>query len=364
MRNRKQKYKIIQQPQKYDMGDYEFQLDLFIKKASGVQGMVGIYTMGSIGAPGLSDLDIVCLVKDEFSPKDAKNLLIDDTFNKDIIFHPPVILPESLLSDLIFIVYTESLTWVKGKKVDFDNLIPEADSFYFLRLLYLIDFSMSRLVQYAIVFQNGLINKRKWLARMWSLTHSYNLLHSVQSDLNMEKLSKYVDGMTRFRKRWNIGMEILSDTDFMRLFFDSYELTKAVFIHSLTLKQSHVCHSTNYSHKEFKQGNKFYVASNTKNTIEVEMKKPYKKLGWHKSYLLSKCPKLYLEHLHGYVKPNWIDGVYPDKLVKVIKRRSEVCKQFDDFVNKTGLVSMGPYLGINVSAAAEKIRWYEKLLLY
>jgi hypothetical protein len=82
--------KIINQPRFLQKEAYDEELDLYLQKVDVAEGLVSVMTMGSVGAPGLSDLDLICVVDDGVRARSVLNLDLSDNTDQNFCLeiHP------------------------------------------------------------------------------------------------------------------------------------------------------------------------------------------------------------------------------------------------------------------------------------
>jgi len=62
---------VTNPPQRLLLEEYDNEIDKYIDRASSVDGLLGVMSMGSVGAPGLSDIDLICVVSDDLKEGSA-----------------------------------------------------------------------------------------------------------------------------------------------------------------------------------------------------------------------------------------------------------------------------------------------------
>jgi len=83
-----------------------------------------IYEMGSIGDPGISDLDLILVLKENgtFTNTDYHFLA---GLDKDIFVHHPFVIPETLFPYIQYMYYASNLSKLWGAKYKFNT--PESN---------------------------------------------------------------------------------------------------------------------------------------------------------------------------------------------------------------------------------------------
>ena len=209
--------KIINQPRFLQKEAYDEELDIYLQKADVAEGLVSVMTMGSVGAPGLSDLDLICVVEDEVQARSVLDLdLPVGARERGILIHAPIIVPRSLFTGLAYIFPVSNLSDCKGEPLAQmrDPLTEEEERS--LALVYLVDFTLSRLVQHSVVQTRGVLDKRGWLTRLWSLTHTEDLCNKAGIEL-LPHWTKLLREIRLMREEWNSGNSC-SDGRFLNLY--------------------------------------------------------------------------------------------------------------------------------------------------
>ena len=222
--------KIINPPKPIAKEAYDVALSQYVERAKQASNVRAILTMGSVGAPGLSDLDVIVVVDDEFQPEYAYHLATDN-INKDIFIHGPIVIPISMVNDLQYIIYASNVTSIYGETltINFDTL--PAQDLRLLRLAYLIDFTEGRLAQYQQVVDTGIVEQRPWMTRLWSITHSEHLCS--QANITLSPQAQQVLGDIRsLRSSW-IEESVVDDTIFEKAFRQFGNINKEIFTHAL-----------------------------------------------------------------------------------------------------------------------------------
>lgn len=223
--------KLLNPPKQILAETYHDALEQYINKLRKIPQVRTIATMGSIGAPGLSDLDVIVVVDDDFLIQESHHL-VTTGINHDIFIHGPVIIPASMAESLPYIIYaTNLITHYGNDKINLISDIPSEDS-HILNLAYLIDFCESRLCQCAQLEKYKSLNQRQWATRLWSLTHSYQI--SQQVGLEWQPESKQtIQNLHNFRQSWNDNSYFDADL-FLKIFERFQSINREIFIKALT----------------------------------------------------------------------------------------------------------------------------------
>lgn len=160
-----------------DISEYEKQIEIYRKQASSTRGVRSVYLMGSIRSPGLSDIDIITVVDDDFDPAHSSTLSTN-YLDQNLFLHGPMIVPQSMATEVQSIIYASNLTLLHGIECLPDWELLDAKTKERLSICHLIDFIENRFAQVSRMI-NKPLNKRAWLTRIWSTAHSLSLYRSL-----------------------------------------------------------------------------------------------------------------------------------------------------------------------------------------
>ncbi|MBF2052868.1 MAG: hypothetical protein IGS03_05300 [Candidatus Sericytochromatia bacterium] len=220
---------ITNQPVYIPESKYLQAIDAYAAQIKHQPGVLGVHSIGSIGTPGLSDIDLIVTVADNFDIKHSPYLSVKNIDNQ-LFLHGPVIVPLSIKNYLQYIVYASNIqpVWGNVSLPDFHQLSPQHQTS--LACCYLIDFIESRFMQYAAT-QNKL-DKRAWLTRVWSSLHSCTL-YEIATGLSLnENELLWVNQIKNTRTEWS-EKKTVSDDIFLKAFFASKKLNINLYLKSL-----------------------------------------------------------------------------------------------------------------------------------
>lgn len=223
--------KIFNEPVYIDCSSYQSQINEYVCRAKNFDGVCSIYLMGSIKAPGLSDIDLLVVVDDNFYESKSKNLSVMGLDSR-VFLHGPIIVPKSLSQELQYIVYASDLACLYGDEClqKWEDL--KDDEKNNLAACYLIDFIESRFVQFSRIHYSKM-DKRAWLTRIWSTTHSLSLYRCAFEDrLLPERVSSLEDLVRRTRSDW-LEFGVVDDAVFFEGLRASSEINELIFFDSL-----------------------------------------------------------------------------------------------------------------------------------
>jgi len=222
--------KIINKPSVVMLSEYDGAIEIYLNRVSSLPEVLAVYTMGSIKSPGLSDIDLVVVIKDGYKISNPF-LLRTEGINNNLFLHGPVVISESTAKSFQFIIYATNLIKIygTGQVQDFKSLdYEESDR---LRLCYLLDFIESRFGQYAEQANHSEINQRIWMTRLWSITHSCNLAEELGLVLD-SKAKNVRNKIIELREGWAVNSSI-SDAIFLSVMEESVYLLSCLFMSAL-----------------------------------------------------------------------------------------------------------------------------------
>lgn len=352
-------FKVINPPLQISIDEYQEQLDRYTDKVKQVPGVRTVLTMGSVNAPGLSDLDVICVVDDSFNPVFASELSVAD-LRKDIFIHGPVIIHEKFLDDFQYIVWADNINYVWGEK----NL-PRAfvqyslDEQVSLATAYLVDFSESRLAQYAYVDHVKIFDKRGWMTRLWSLTHTKKLCDIAEINLSSQTLD-VIEEVRKSRSDW-LQNRLWNDDELINLFHRSKEVYQEVILK--VIYKNYAIAPVPQHKFVFQKDNKQVVCLKNSDKFQVNYSE-FKFGNKSRSYWRIVCPNMYATHLasYGFQSQPIVQGHTKENIF--LKKRSKLIFESNNFIkdNFLGISVMIGYMGLSVTRhKALKDKIFEKI---
>lgn len=200
-------YQLVNKPERIELIKYEQALCAYVDKVLQTNDILSIWTMGSVGSPGLSDLDVIVVLNDDFDRHKSRRLSVAG-INDKLFIHGPIIIPESMSCEFQWLIYATNLQKIYGEgdlqdfnKVKKSHVEP-------LVAAYLVDFCESRMLQYATVEATGCADIRSWLTRTWSVLHSVNIIRDYfKVEILPAHIGELVEKVKIPRQCWNSGEE-------------------------------------------------------------------------------------------------------------------------------------------------------------
>lgn len=198
-------YQLVNKAERIEIAEYDRVLGAYVDKVLKTNDIISIWTMGSVGSPGLSDLDVIVVVNEEFDFKKSWRLSVTG-INDNLFVHGPIVIPESMACEVQWLIYATNLQKIfgKGGLQDFNEV--EKNYVEPLVAAYLVDFCESRMLQYAIVETKGVADIRSWLTRTWSVLHSVNIIRDYfKMKVLPSRIVELVEKVKIPRQCWNSG---------------------------------------------------------------------------------------------------------------------------------------------------------------
>jgi len=339
---------IINQPQYIPLDTYETVIEEYVKKVKSVRGVVAILSMGSMRAQGLSDLDLIAVKDDCFDIGQSDKLATRNIDNR-LFIHGPVVIPKSLMDKLQLILYASNLKLLWGEIERIPHFCQQrAELQKLLSSIYLVDFTESRFLQFADFKRAKTVDKRAWLARIWSLTHSYELIKKAGEGLAYNKLDIYLERIRHTRAHW-LESKSVSDTLFIEALNDAEVLNGKIFERAV---QQLWGDPELLTENSFWSGTKLFKFMDLKGGVEYKSREVKFMNKVVQGYECKQNPG-YLAHLSQYdkkINPTW--AIQPNENAKIQNLMTE---RYDLIIKHANWLkehayysgSLGGYVGLN-----------------
>ncbi|QKJ22273.1 hypothetical protein [Poseidonibacter lekithochrous] len=179
--------------------DYYFELrDKISRDLIHIDGILSVYSMGNVGAPGISDLDFLIVVENDFSNKK----LLEDYFSnltdldKYIAFvHYPFIAFEDNINNVLKILPLSNLNYEQGKKYDFSSEISENENITILSEL--------SFLFYPNLFINILLMKNIDFRQSIQLLNAFRFpLEFILKYNEIKCFKQYIEKLDKIKASW------------------------------------------------------------------------------------------------------------------------------------------------------------------
>jgi len=100
---KKEDFSIYGNPIKFNLKDYDKVLDKIKNKAKNSKEILSVYTFGEVSAPGLSDIDLIFVLKEKSKlPSFLSNHYVDKD-SRYMLLHPFFIMTEDIMQNIKYI---------------------------------------------------------------------------------------------------------------------------------------------------------------------------------------------------------------------------------------------------------------------
>jgi len=217
-------------PEHIDTREYGREIDNYVRRIARYEELVAIYTIGSVSLPGISDIDMICILKEPIT-NGMKFSALEHSENPRLFLHDVYVVAQEHFEKLQYIIYPSNLKLVYRRP---DLMISPPDTQTIsnnLRLMYLLDINLMRLRQVFIAKSEGQCNVRNWMTRILSLRHSIDLCKSVGIGLS-EETEETNDRLQEFRQMW-LAFRRYHFNDFSGLFLKAEKAVQDIFQRAL-----------------------------------------------------------------------------------------------------------------------------------
>lgn len=161
---------------------YEEAIAKYLAKVKGYPHVRAVYQIGSIGHPGISDVDLVVVVDRVRDPHGLSTLSVyqgesHDSPTRYIFPHDVYLFDTASFLDFRYSVYADNLSLLYGEPQSESSRSPEEERWLSLQILF--DFTVLRLAQFRNLFSSGTLDARGILVRVASIKHSSRMLRTL-----------------------------------------------------------------------------------------------------------------------------------------------------------------------------------------
>lgn len=195
-------YRFFNIPRGYGIEDYKETVGCIIKKYSEIDNLISVYNWGDISIPGISDIDIVFVFKDNASkplPLLKRSFYFLDAKTRYLMRHPFIFIGENSFQNIRFVYPNASLKLAYGKNIKIGGISSSDD--YYSRIALLSDIIIRH---YPRDFIGQLVNKkidvRGTLLRLNSLKYSIGIFEGLAKE--KMKWDAKLGQIERLRNGW------------------------------------------------------------------------------------------------------------------------------------------------------------------
>ncbi|MBX6332076.1 MAG: hypothetical protein IRY91_09535 [Gemmatimonadaceae bacterium] len=162
--------------------DYDGVIARYAERCSRLPGVCAIYRFGSIGAPGVSDLEVIVVLDGEVARRDPELdvLSIDHAAWKDdetlrrCFIHDVLVCDREVFRAILWLIVGSEIQRVAGEATNI--ITPPPSTSVYIELVQGLDFCVARLHEFARLRARPKLSKRWLIPQLWSITHTHRLL--------------------------------------------------------------------------------------------------------------------------------------------------------------------------------------------
>lgn len=210
--------KICNQPRILSQKIYDDEILKYIDHVKNVPGLLAVYTLGSGNAPGLSDIDFLCVLEENFDSRNSQKLATRSNrkFNLDINIHDPLIFPIGLFKELPKFFYVTNLKEIWRKENTPSLFLPPAYLSKEIATIFLMDYTERRFGVCQWDLARGYTDKRHQLRALVFIPMLELISRAAGIEVSRE-LSQIALDLREMRNDWNQD-KFCSDERFMDLY--------------------------------------------------------------------------------------------------------------------------------------------------
>lgn len=189
-------------PRYFTMDEYMSVLDNFVKVITRTERVESIYQVGSIGVPGLSDIDLFLILKNrvDFTERYSINQLSDK--DQYIFSHECWLVNKAIMQDIAFWFPAFSMKHIYGEPIKLKSIRSDEKSL--VDCLLLCNFLVTKVPLDFLIYSvlKGEFHVRIMLAMVNSLNHTLSLYHSAWGVNSLKDEQVFQKSFSNFRKQW------------------------------------------------------------------------------------------------------------------------------------------------------------------
>jgi hypothetical protein len=207
---RKKKYFFYNHPKEFPLENYQLAIEEIIAKLSKIKDVCSIYNLTGISTPGISDLDLIVVLKNDFQSSQGKDYASGQfsPLAQYTLTHPLILQRKDLFSKLYYRHYDRwesneenTLYCIYGQKIEPEKINRESLNIF--QAYYLAGILFTKIPRdFLRSFISGRINVRGLLQVIYGLRYSINLLSQISGKKPQSYWLKFVKEFGNFRQRW------------------------------------------------------------------------------------------------------------------------------------------------------------------
>lgn len=187
-------------PIKYELKDYKNVLNKIKNKAQRIRSILSVYTFGEVGVPGISDIDLIFVLKEGSRlPFFLRKNYIDKD-SKYLVFHPFFIITEDIMKNIRYISPNSNFVKIYGKEVAIHN--PSGPELKKIKTYLTADVILRHFpVDYLYILISKRLNVRMVLLRLNALSHSFKMFNDI-AGLKKPSWNNFSKRVNDLRENW------------------------------------------------------------------------------------------------------------------------------------------------------------------
>jgi len=202
LKNKIENARLCGEVRALDYADYASALDYFVREVTKWKTIESVYQFGSVSAPGLSDIDLLMVMKD--NKRDMSRRYSVRNFPEDIqyiVAHDGFLMNKETLRNLPYWFAYFNLKHVYGSEVEIDETHKDSDV---LKSIFLTNYLITK-VPSDFLFHSclqGYFHERIMENMVHSLCHSLTLWAQIQPTEQRREYSTFQEHYQVFRKTY------------------------------------------------------------------------------------------------------------------------------------------------------------------
>lgn len=223
-------FDFVDFPRRKIIADYERVLLTYLNKIRN-DDVLAVYRIGSIANPGISDLDVIVIVKDSLQRERVDLYSIEELSEDEryIFMHNAYILPKSIAHSINAVFNVENINLIYGADILKDSVYKYDVRYeYAAKVACIVDFSMDILKALALSVVGRKIYVRSLLCLLLSLRHTIILCNSILSE-RISGGDEYIEKILNIRNNaFDLDIAILKK-EIVKLIVAAFDLLDDIF---------------------------------------------------------------------------------------------------------------------------------------
>ena len=204
MNQRQSPYTVIDDVQYVVREKYDEVLGSYLDRIKRMPNVVSIYQLGNISVPGISDIDLIIVLHDEFTePVNFRQLQRDATgdIGAYLFSHAPYVANRDTFADLSMLFFADNLRHVWGEALALKTYPAEQVEFY--KYVIALEAAISQSFAFVRATHNRTIfNLRSLLCNLNAVKHNFTTLAPWRNASQRTAWRTYQEDIDALRNEW------------------------------------------------------------------------------------------------------------------------------------------------------------------